>query len=111
MERGRGMKRLILSADADLDLVEIYFYSARKWGREQANKYLVKIQRDLDRLARGDAAGKSSEALFPDFPSPLKLFLTGRHYIIYRETAKTLDIANIVHAARYQAISELLDSF
>lgn len=55
------MARVILADRARKDLVEIGKYTVKRWGKEQARKYIEQIYRYADELANRRLPGKSRE--------------------------------------------------
>jgi toxin ParE1/3/4 len=47
------------SREADADLKDIYHYTLRKWGREQARKYLARLEQCFRILAENPTLGKA----------------------------------------------------
>ena len=75
------------------DLRDIWLFTARRWGIEQAERYEAQLREAFARLAETPGLG-----------TPLQYrgltycrWRRGRHLVIYREDAHTLAIIRIVH--------------
>ena len=82
-----------LSPAAQADLSEIWDYTARLWGRAQAERYTRDIQATCKVLSRGTLIGLSAEDIRPGYRN----IGVGSHVMYYRERAGTLEIVRILH--------------
>ena len=67
-----------LSPEADADLDDIFDYTARLWGADQAYKYLL----DLDVCAEAMVAGERSFKSLDSFRRGMRMCRCQHHYII-----------------------------
>lgn len=81
-----------LSRGADLDLLEIEDYTARKWGDAQAKRYIDYIFAALRELGENPNLGRRR----PDVPAPYLVYPAESHLIIYRATP-AVEVLNILH--------------
>jgi toxin ParE1/3/4 len=84
--------KLRLSPQARSDLDEIWQYSARVWGIEQAEAYIRSLSQIFALLAANPRLGRDADDIRPDY---LK-FPAASHMIYYR-ISETLDIIRILH--------------
>lgn len=99
-----------LTSRAKERLVEIWAYSADKWGPEQADTYQDKLEAAFQRIADLKAATHSCTRFYPEANPSLSYHLVERHYVIFRVSpaqSGRIDILTLIH----EASSELLRSF
>ena len=82
-----------LSPAAQADLSEIWDYTARRWGKAQAERYTRDIQATCKGLSRGTLVGLSAEDIRPGY----RKIGVGSHVMYYRERAGTLEFVRILH--------------
>ncbi len=88
------MKGLLLSPAARADLEEIWDYTARTWGKAQAERYILEIREACESLARGTRQGRPIDDIRPGYH---KLAVRS-HFLFYRLTdAGQIDIVRILH--------------
>jgi toxin ParE1/3/4 len=87
------MAKAILAERARRDLIEIRKHTVKRWGKEQARKYIEQIYRYADELANRRLPGKSREDVAPN----LKSYHVGRHVIFYVESKEGIEIARVLH--------------
>lgn len=87
----------VLTPQADADLTEIFLYTSHTWGAAQAEDYLLSLDSIMCRLAEGEIKGKECTLLLPEKGGDLYYYHTQRHYIIYRNRAKRLEIIALYH--------------
>lgn len=87
------MKRLFLSAEARQDLREIWTYTARTWGRDQADRYALGIRAMFTRLVAGQAVSRSADQV----QSGLRKVPVGRHVVFFRETEERVEVVRVLH--------------
>lgn len=61
------MTRYLLSPAAQADLSEIWDYSARNWGVEQADRYILAIRDACTALADGSRPGQAIDGIRPGY--------------------------------------------
>lgn len=88
------MNGFVLSPAAQADLSAIWDYSAKTWGRDQADRYVIGIRDACQALADGSKKGRSADAVRLGY-SKLPV---GSHLLFYRvSTTGTIDVVRILH--------------
>ena len=87
------MPQFFLRQAAEQDLEEIWLYSFKRWGKQQADDYISALLNRLQWLAEHPNAGK----LRPDVEPGYCYFPEGRHLIFYQLQAEDIEIIGIVH--------------
>jgi toxin ParE1/3/4 len=87
-------RRIVLSRQADEDLLSIFEYSIRTWGEDQASRYKTQLEEGLSKLATSPALFGRTRA---DLPPGYYSYAVQSHVAIFRYTATTLEIARILH--------------
>jgi toxin ParE1/3/4 len=87
---------LIVRAEAETDLLDIYARSVQQFGEKVAQDYLFGIDRALNRLAEFLESGPIYARLRP----PVRFLLFKRHHIIYDYDGATVWIIRILHHAQ-----------
>lgn len=82
-----------LTPAAQADLASIYDYTAGRWGKPQAERYVLSIRDACDRLASGDLRGRNAADARPDY---LK-HTVGSHVVFFKMT-EDLVVIRILHA-------------
>ena len=72
------MKYRLIPAAED-DLVDIWKYTAKKWGREQAARYHHQLETCFDRIAPGRISAKSIAGI----PKNLRSVRCQHHYVFF----------------------------
>lgn len=99
------MKGYILSPAAQADINEIWDYSARNWGEEQAERYVSGIRDAVYALANGSRQGRAIDDIRPGY----RRLAVASHFVFYRITdAGMIDITRVLHQ-RMDAASRLPD--
>ena len=99
------MKGYILSPAAQADLGDIWDYSARNWGEEQADRYILGIRAACEALADGSKEGRAIDDIRPGYSK----LAVASHFLFYRVTDTGLiDITRILHQ-RMDIASRLQD--
>jgi toxin ParE1/3/4 len=88
------MTGYLLSPAAQGDLSEIWDYTTRNWGAEQADRYILGIRGACSALAEGRRRGRAIDDIRPGYRK-----LTVRsHFLFYRITdAGMIDVVRILH--------------
>ncbi|WOI58218.1 type II toxin-antitoxin system RelE/ParE family toxin [Palleronia sp. LCG004] len=86
------MKSYDLTLAAEDDLREIWIYTYRTWGLDQADRYFDLIERCLDAVGDGRAASRSFDTL----PDGIHIHRCEHHYIVWLDVARPVVIA-ILH--------------
>jgi toxin ParE1/3/4 len=87
--------RLTRTAQAEIDLIEIWTYVARD-NPDAADRLLDRIEDACVRLAETPHLGPAR----PDLAADLRYFVVGEYLILYRERGRNVEIVRIVHGAR-----------
>jgi len=97
-------KKYRLTPQADADLEDIFFYTFRRWGLPQAEKYLGELNEYMQKLAEGKLKGKSCKQLVQksllqegQTVENLNYFHANKHYIIYQTVKSGVDILTLYH--------------
>ncbi len=86
------MKALVFSPAAEIDLADIWDYSAATWGPDQADRYTDEIEETCEQLASGQKRGRPV-----DVRSGYLKYATGSHMLYFRDLGSTLEIIRILH--------------
>ena len=88
------MTGYLLSPAAQADLSEIWDYSARNWGTEQADRYILRIKETGEDLAAGRKRGRPIDDIRPGY----RKLAVQSHFLFYRVTDTGLiDVVRILH--------------
>ena len=86
-------KRLSFARRATTDLDEIWEYSERNWGREQALRYLSEITARCEALAEGEIIPREVE-----FESGRFFRIrSGSHFVFLRDMSHELRVVRVLH--------------
>jgi toxin ParE1/3/4 len=84
----------LLSPAAQADLSEIWDYSARNWGEEQADRYILAIREVCATLADGSKLGRAIDDIRPGY----RKLAVQSHFLFCRVTdAGLIDVVRILH--------------
>ena len=95
------MKRLIYSPAALSSIEDILEWTVETLGDAQAERYRLQLAGRLRLLASGEPPyPRNCSGLFQNRlnATDLSYHREGRHYLILRETAETLEIVEVLHA-------------
>ena len=87
------MNRLGLSPAARADLSNIWDYTAKTWGIDQAETYIRALDKALQSLAGTPGLGRRIDGIRPGY---LK-FPAVSHVIFYKLAAPGIDVIRILH--------------
>lgn len=88
------MSGFVLSNKAVADLKDIGRYTLRRWGREQRDIYLRKLDTSFGQLAANPLNGKECSEIREGY----RKFTVGSHLILYRLwSADVIEIVRILH--------------
>ena len=87
---------------AERDLIDIWLYTADRWGERQADHYLDGIDAALKLLRENPESGPDCSEVRPGY----RRLPAGSHRIYYRLTTGVIEIVRILHA-RMDAPSRL----
>ena len=84
------MPRWRLTPAARRDLSEIWLYTANRWGVDQADDYILQIEKDLTAAAGGSPLAQAFDELWR--------IRSGNHLCFYRKTAgPSIEVIRILH--------------
>jgi len=87
------VKRYVLSPRAQVDIEEIWHYTAKRWNIEQAERYIRMIQAEIEQVASDPARGRACGTIRGGYQkSP-----AGLHMLFHRLTDRGVDIVRILH--------------
>lgn len=87
------MRRVVFSPRAQLDLDEIWEYSADRWNIEQADSYVRGLVHACIELASGTRDGRDAGDIRPGYFK----FTVISHVIFYKESNGIMDVVRILH--------------
>jgi toxin ParE1/3/4 len=87
------MSRFVLSPRARADLNGIWDYTARKWGADQAERYLRRIAEAVDLIAETPTIGRNCDHIREGY----RKYPVGSHVLFYRESDDSVDVVRILH--------------
>ncbi len=85
-----------LSREADQDLEEIFDYTVRKFGLEQAINYVSEFEETFASLMANPELGRKRDEIRSD----LRSFVKGNHTIFYRILKNHIRILRVLHGSR-----------
>ncbi len=90
------MPRLIRTAQAEEDLIDIWSYIAQD-NSQAADTLLEDIDQKCELLANNPALGPER----PDIAPELRYFPVGRYLILYRMLDDDIEVVRVLHGARH----------
>jgi toxin ParE1/3/4 len=87
------VKDFVLSPAAELDLDDVWDYSAENWGLNQAERYIRMIQDTIIGLAQGTQPSQSAGHVRAGY----RRVLVGSHVVFFKETSELIDVIRILH--------------
>ena len=92
------MKTVRISDQASESLTEIAYWTALSFGHAQADHYIDALIEKVDGLANGVVQRQKCRDVFAaDLHADLCLARSGRHFIIFTETATEVHIIDVIH--------------
>ena len=88
------MSRYVLSPRARADLEDIWAYSARRWGTDQAEDYIRLVQSAIETAAEEPRRGRACDEVRKGYRS----YPAGSHVLFYRNVKAGIDIVRILHS-------------
>jgi toxin ParE1/3/4 len=85
--------RLVFSPRAQIDLDEIWTYTAARWDAEQAERYLRQIQQAAVAITQAPDSGQPCEDIRPGY----RKRHVSSHVIFYRTRPEAVDVVRILH--------------
>ena len=87
------MKEFVLSPAAELDLDDMWDYSAEHWGLNQAERYIRMIEDTIVGLAQGTQPSQGASHIRAGY----RRALIGSHVLFFKETDTLIDVIRILH--------------
>lgn len=87
------MPRIDKHPRARRDLIEIWFYTRDKWGEDQADRYLRRIDDAIKRLAGAPGLGSD----YGQVRQGVRRYPVERHRIFYRRIDRGIEIVRVLH--------------
>ena len=91
----RTRSELVLTQRALRDVQAIFDYSAKRWGKSTADKYLDDIEAGLERLKAQPELLKS----VPDSPPALTFYRINKHLVVCDARPEAIVVLTVVHAS------------
>ena len=85
--------RLLLTPAAQLDLSDIWDFTAERWSADQAEDYTVLIRDALGELAAGRRASRAADDIIPGY----RKCQIGSHIGFYRTAGDKMIVVRILH--------------
>jgi toxin ParE1/3/4 len=89
------MPELLIRPRARRDLREIWLYSFRQWGAQQADRYLQELDRGFRTLLEFPDLG----APFDHISAGYRMLHVSRHLLFYRSHRSRIEIVRVLHEA------------
>lgn len=86
------MTSYLLTEDAEEDLIEIWGYSANKWGVGQADRYQSQIEQCCETLSSEPSKGRTMEGM-----PAIQFYPCEKHFIFYTSTSDALVVIAVLH--------------
>jgi toxin ParE1/3/4 len=87
------MSHFVLSARAWDDLDGIWTYTARRWGPDQAERYLRQIAEAVELIAETPGLGRNCDHVREGY----RKYPVGSHVLFYRAIDDGVDVVRILH--------------
>lgn len=81
-----------LTQSSQLDLENIYVFTAKKWGAKQASDYLFNLEKIFETLTKFPELGKNYDNI-----DNLKIYSYRSHNIVYLQEKNILVILRVLH--------------
>jgi toxin ParE1/3/4 len=85
--------QLSISVEAEDDIDRIIAYTATKWGWQQSNRYVAKLEDGFDLLAGNPSIGRSCDSI----RAGLRRFEIGRHVVFYLPGPGGVLVVRVLH--------------
>lgn len=85
---------LRLMPAAERDLEGIWRYTSERWGEAQAERYIDGLWSVFQRLTLFPEMARLRE----EFTPPVRIHASGRHVVVYVDTAEHIDIIRVLGA-------------
>ncbi len=97
------MKPYILTPAAERDFDEIWHYTYKKWGQNQANRYLDLLEESCSKIHRDKALWKT----FDSIREGLKSLKCEHHYIFFKHNEHNIPVIIAVLHERMNWVNRL----
>ncbi len=87
------MNRVVFTPRARADLDDIWEYTARRWGIDQAERYLRRIAEAAELIAETPGRGRNCDYVREGY----RKYPVGLHVLFYREMSGSVDVVRILH--------------
>ncbi len=87
------MKVTRISVEAEADIDRIAAYTTDKWGWQQSDRYLAKLEDSFELLLQNPTIGRACGVLF----AGLRRFETGKHVVFYLIEPTGIQVVRILH--------------
>lgn len=86
------MTNYLLTEHAEEDLIDIWVYSAKKWGVEQADHYQSQIEHCCEKLVVLPSLGRPMEGM-----TDIQLYQCEKHFVFYTAGPDILTVIAVLH--------------
>jgi toxin ParE1/3/4 len=83
----------IVSPKAQSDLGDVWDYSRKTWGADQAERYIDMLRKAVETVAENPLRGRQSDEVREGY----RKIAAGSHVIFYRFLESDIDIVRILH--------------
>jgi toxin ParE1/3/4 len=87
------MSRYILSPRAKADLDEIWDFTVRTWGEQQAEDYIRLLVGAIETVAENPRRGRACDEIRKGY----RKYLAGSHMIFFRKIKSGIDVIRVLH--------------
>ena len=87
------MSRYVLSPRAEADLGEIWDFTVKTWGEEQAEDYIRSLASAIEAVAQNPRRGRPCNEVRKGY----RQYLAGSHIIFFRKIKGGIDVIRILH--------------
>jgi toxin ParE1/3/4 len=85
---------LIISPEAQADVVDILQFTLEEWGLQQAEKYQGVLDNAFSTIHHNPHLGHRR----PDIQAEYRAFQAGQHIIVFRTEKKTVYVVRVLHS-------------
>jgi toxin ParE1/3/4 len=87
------VSRYVFSPRAEADLGEIWDFTVKTWGEEQAENYIRLLVSAIETVAQNPRRGRPCNEVRKGY----RQYLAGSHIIFFRKIKGGIDVARILH--------------
>jgi len=84
---------LIVSPEAQADVIDMLQFTLEEWGLQQAEKYQSVLDNAFSTIHQNPRLGHKR----PDLPPEYRVFQAGQHIIVFRIKEKTVYVIRVLH--------------